>query len=315
MTHTRICSNGIAEDSRFFLTPDFAVNKGKMRLGLMICFSAALWGCSSITGTPKPAIDTDYTITRYREDLMRLADKPPSECGGIKQGINKALTVMDLRYAEFVDDISVESKTKATTTDFLLVGLGLAGTAVGGAGAKTVFNALSTGVASMNTSIDKNFFYEKTLPALIAKMNADRKQQQLLIIERLKTCDRGGYSWFEAVHDLTDYYSAGTLLGAIASVSKDAGVKQTDSETKIMEAVTFGPSVNTSDKLLLRSKLKTPEGRAAIMTCWKQVNPQLWGKKPESRCAANGPPDAPEILVHVVECAGDQSKVLECLND
>ena len=289
-----------------------------MRLALMICIFIAVSGCASFRGTPIPAINVNETIKRYSGDLEGLAQNPPQDCDGVKDGINKALTIMDLRYVEFIDDISIENKTKATATDVMLVGLGLAGTAVGGAGAKTIFSAISSGVAATNTSIDKNFFYERTLPALVSKMNADRTQQQLLIIGRINNCEDRDYSWFEAVHDLTGYFSAGTLLGAIASISKDAGVKQVESESEI-KAIMFGPSASTPDKATLRKIIKTPEGRAAILSCWKTVNPQLFksqtsgARQPVSQCAANGPPTAPEMLIHVDACAGDQAKVLKCL--
>jgi hypothetical protein len=271
--NTRFRSDEICET---FGSLDIPTSEGKavrLSLSYLICIPIIVSGCASITGAPKPPISVDNTITRYSNDLEKLAENPPNDCDGVKQGINKALTVMDLRYSEFIDDISVENKTKATTADFMLIGLGLAGTAVGGAGAKTIFSALSTAVAAANTSIDKNYFYEKTLPALVSKMNADRKEQQLLMIQRLASCKKGiDYSWFEAVHDLNDYYSAGTLLGAIASVSKDAGVKQAKSEDAITDLLTLKPSANTPDKQRLHVYfLKDKANPAKILRCWKSV--------------------------------------------
>jgi len=202
-----------------------------LSLTCVMCISMTLSGCASVRGTPKPVINVDETVTLYTEDLKRLAANPPLTCAGIRDGVNKALIAFDLRYAEFVDDLSFQGKTKATIIDFILTSFGLAGTAVGAPEAKTIFNALSAGISATNTSIDKNYLYEKTISALVAKMNADRSAQQLFIYERLDNCDKGpnkepnkepNYSWSAAVHDLINYYDAGTLLGAIASISKDA---------------------------------------------------------------------------------------------
>lgn len=201
----------------------------------------------------------------------------------------------------------------------MLIGLGLAGTAVGGAGAKTIFHAISTGVAATNTSIDKNYFYEKALPALVSQMNADRKEVLSIIVQRLAGCKDGkdgSYSWFEAVHDLTDYYSASTLLGAITSISKDAGKRQTVSEEEIKTAALhFTPSEDTDDKAYLRNKFDNKEDQA-IMTCWKQVNPALFrpdadSKLPKSKCA--GGTLSPMRLINAAECAEDQPKVRKCI--
>lgn len=315
--NTRFRSDEICEA---FGSLDIPTTEGKavrLSLSYLICIPIIVSGCASITGAPKPPISVDNTITRYNNDLEKLAENPPNDCDGVKQGINKALTVMDLRYSEFIDDISVENKTKATTADFMLIGLGLAGTAVGGAGAKTIFSALSTAVAAANTSIDKNYFYEKTLPALVSKMNADRKEQQLLMIQRLASCKKGiDYSWFEAVHDLNDYYSAGTLLGAIASVSKDAGVKQTDSEKEIKEllknAVPLTLDTNpNSTKESLNKIFNEPNGRAKIMDCWHEVSPTLFNPGNDSKCAPDGKPRAARLFAK--ECADEQPKVLSCL--
>jgi len=242
-------------------------------LTCVMCISLTLSGCASVRGTPKPVIDVDDTLTQYTNYLKGLAPDSLNTCDKVRNGVNKALTAMDLSYAEFVDDLSIQGKTKATLIDFTLTGLGLAGTAVGGAEAKTVFSALTAGIAATNTSIDKNFLYEKTISALVAKMNADRKAQQLFIIKRLHDCKSPeDYLWSEAVHDLIDYYAAGTLLGAVAAISKDAGAKEVASQDKIEEFLNLKPSAKTPDKQWLHEYFKkSNENRDNILRCWKKV--------------------------------------------
>jgi hypothetical protein len=309
--------NNIRDLIQRLITLSDTGNQKKTRMTVLICICLAASGCSSITGAPKPIIDVDMVAAQYTEDLNNWAKHPPTACGDIRAAANEVLTLMDLRYAKFVDDISVESKTKATLTDITLTGLGLAGTAVGGAEAKTIFNALSAGTAAANTSIDKNFFYEKTLPALVSKMNADRKAQHLLIIQRLQGCSKpGDYLWFEAVHDLTDYYAAGTLLGAIASISKDAGASQVKSEVEIKKAVVpFTPSKDTDDKTWLRQRLRQAGGSSEIMACWRQVNPDLFRKDGNADLPCAGGTPSPARLINASECAADQAKVRNCIEN
>ncbi len=285
-------------------------------LTALLYMAMTLSGCASIMGAPKPVLNVDSIIKSYTAAFDQLAITPPQNCDQIREGVNKALTAMDLRYAEFIDDLSVQGKTKATGTDIALTGLGLAGTAVGGAGAKTVFNALSAGIAATNTSIDKNYFYEKTLPALVSKMNADRKAQQLLILKRLHDCtDAQDYPWSEAVHDLTDYYAAGTLLGAIASIAKDAGASQEKSEAEIKNVIvpTLTPSEETDDKTWLRQTFRQPNGAEKIMACWRKVNPDLFKTDANTNLPCAGGTLNAARLINAAECAKDQSKVRSCI--
>ena len=279
-----------------------------------------LSGCAAFNGTPERVINVDKTIAEYSSSLEGLITNPPNTCDDVKNNVSKALTAMDLRYAQFIDGISTESKTKATATDLALIGLGLAGTAVGGAGTKTILSAISTGVAAANTTIDKNFFYEKTIPSLTSQMNADRKLVLSTIVQRWKSCvddtstKNPSYSWFEAVHDLTEYYSAGTLLGAINSISKDAGAKQTLAEFDIQTALQLTRSQNTDDKAWLRGQIRNGKGQA-IMACWQSTNPGLFkentGPSPKSVCAQGTL--SPARLINAAECAGDQPAVRKCL--
>ncbi len=286
------------------------------KLICLTCFCLIVSGCSSIKGSPRPVINVNKIVTQHESELSDWIAKPPSTCAQIREATNKTMTLIDMRYAEFIDDINVESKTKTTVTDITLAGLGLAGTAVGGAGAKTILHALSAGIAATNTSIDKNFFYEKALPALASKMNADRKAQKLLIIQRLQGCkEPGDYLWFEAVHDLTEYYAAGTLLGAIASISKDAGASQVRSEGEIKKAIVpFAPSKDTDAKAQLRQILRQG-GSKDIMSCWQHVNPDLFQKEgnADHPCAVGTP--NPMRLINAAECAEDQPEVLNCIKN
>lgn len=291
--------------------------EGNMKVFNLLCFSMAISGCAAtFNGTPDPVIDVDKTVERYSVKLEELANNPPKNCEELKSGIDQTLTALDLRYAEFVNDISLEGRTKTTATDLTLIGLGLAGTAVGGTEVKTILHAISTGVAGANTSIDKNYFYEKTIPALVSQMNADRKKQQLLIIERLRNCNKGGYSWFQAVHDMTDYYSAGTLLGAISSISKDAGVKQTDFEAKInkklMNAVTYTLGPDTLTKRRLDEVLFKPDGKGEkeIMDCLNGIEPAFLKK---SGCMKDGDELDSASFISAKECSEAQTRVLACI--
>jgi hypothetical protein len=81
--------------------------------------------------------------------------------------------------------------------------------------------------------VDKNAFYEKTLPALLAKMEALRKQQLAVIRHGLALAPED-YPLIQALADVDTYYNAGTIPGAILEITGDAGAtsKAADIEIK-----------------------------------------------------------------------------------
>jgi len=107
----------------------------------------------------------------------------------------------------------------------LIAGVGLATTVSAGAAAKAALGASSTGLGATRTSIDKNFFYEKTVPALITARNAQWKVALVPILEGTKR-DTEGYPMALALSDLAEYYYAGTFTEALQAIEKDAGVKE-----------------------------------------------------------------------------------------
>ncbi len=96
--------------------------------------------------------------------------------------------------------------------------------------AKTNYALLAAGLVGAFGIVDKNYFYEKTVPALVAGMRAARATVLLRIRQgQLETLDR--YNGVAALQDLEDYYGAGTVLAAIAEVTASA-------ENKTAEALT-----------------------------------------------------------------------------
>src|SRR5207244_12599965 len=110
--------------------------------------------------------------------------------------------------------------------------VGLATTVSAGAAAKAALGASSTGLGATRTSIDKNFFYEKTVPALITARNAQWKVALVPILEGTKR-DIEGYPMALALSNLAEYYFAGMFTGALQAIEKDAGVKEAAADKRI----------------------------------------------------------------------------------
>lgn len=118
--------------------------------------------------------------------------------------------------------------------DITTIGVDLAITLAGGASTKAILGAISAGLTSTKVTIDKNFFQEKTIPVLVGEMNARRKKMLIPIIQGMAE-DVGVYRFEQAVIDLQIYYEAGTFIGALQSIQKDSGKKETEADEEIEE--------------------------------------------------------------------------------
>ena len=231
--------NSIKKTTNYQFVPNKFMFDFKRMLALIAY--GILSGCSSFPGTPRSPLDfsdppkqiasEEDLLNRYASDFANEISK-----GDIKdlskrnELISKALTIIDVRYAQFINETELNRKNKEMLTDFVELSMNLAGTAVGAAGTKTILAAISAGVNGINAGVDKNYFYEKTFPSLVAQMNADRKEALIVLTQGLASKSPEDYPWSQAVHDLINYYNAGTLLGAIMSVQKDAGTKESKAD-------------------------------------------------------------------------------------
>jgi hypothetical protein len=142
--------------------------------------------------------------------------------------------MMNIRYIQFVRKTTSEKQLLDSASDILVLSLNLAGASVGGAAAKTVLAGIAAGVTGSKVVVDKTFFYEKSVPALIATMNAQRKQVLIPILEGTRETLED-YPFDQAVTDLHAYYFAGTFLGAIQAIQVDAGVKDQQAQSEIVK--------------------------------------------------------------------------------
>ncbi len=111
-----------------------------------------------------------------------------------------------------------------------------------GGAAKAALGAAITGVTGAKVSFDKNAYFAKTLPALVASMQASRKEVLLRIRKGLELGD-DKYPLTQALVDLEDYYNAGTIPGAITGItaSADEASRKASEELKVVLQTTRDP--------------------------------------------------------------------------
>ena len=197
-----------------------------------------LSGCQAVRsgGAPDLSFDVNADLLELSEQLKGATNiteyyKNPSQIARDKF-ITGRLVQIDLRYLIFLRTLTADKQQLDSAVDIATLTLNLAGTLVGAARAKTNLAAAAAGIGGSKTSIDKHFYYEKSIEALVATMNGRRKEVLAHILQALDG-DHEEYRLTQAVVDLNQYYLAGTLNGAIAFIQSDAGQKEKVADDKL----------------------------------------------------------------------------------
>lgn len=173
--------------------------------------------------------------------LEALNDKSLGDIETRNKLIDSGVLVESERYRQFILNLGADKQRLDAVTDLAQLFLSVAGTLAGGIQSKENLAAASSLVAGSKTAIDKHFYFDQTLPALISTMNNRRKEVMLRII-RGRAADIRLYPSISAVGDLNELREAGTLRDAIETVQGQATTEKDnlDRELKSILPATEG---------------------------------------------------------------------------
>jgi hypothetical protein len=200
-----------------------------------------LSGCASFQGAPQPitpgtavadACPRDTDITAFN-----AASAGPG--GSTKRQwrdtiIAGCIEQVDGRYSEFVNGLHEQSVSVNLGLDLAALAL-TSGAAIASKTAANALSAASTGVIGANAAFNKDIFYQKTLPAIVAQMVASRADAYK-DIRTSEQSDETVYTLVDAQHDIRNYEFAGTIDGAIAKITA-AAQQSTDASNNTVQAL------------------------------------------------------------------------------
>src|SRR5690606_26562999 len=128
------------------------------------------------------------------------------------------LALIDIRYAGFRQELASSKKNSSAVASALLLATDIAGGLADSVGAKDNYLAFSALLSGGELIYDRNYMYDQTVSALVAKMDANRSAKLLEIRSAMKSQDTDQYPGQVAIADLIEYHYAGSLLGAITAV-------------------------------------------------------------------------------------------------
>lgn len=179
----------------------------------------SLNGCAAIYGRPH---ETDPNTPQEVENKQLIAQcaKDPDKRSCRDAIVYQRIRVIDRDFFEFANSVRVESTKLSLLTDLAV--LGLSGAGATAPAAAPVLAAVAGGLTGAKEAIDKDTFYEKTMPALLAAMEAQRHE----VMVKIETGLAGPIDKYDlnvALTDIESYRRAGSIDGALMQITHDAG--------------------------------------------------------------------------------------------
>ena len=267
-----------------------------------------LSGCSAFNGYPTNFQDTAAVITAdepYLSSEVRTIEDNPSDAArtGLTQQqyrdtvVYRQIEVIDINYFNFESRLNSAYNSVDVGADLTALILNGLGATTGAAATKAALAAASAGVIGARNVISTDIFYQKTLPALIAQMRANR-QTALVTIKKGLQLPITKYSLDEALLEVSNYYVAGTLPSAIVQVTAQAGatLQQANADLTVLRDNAFLQSYPMRVALVDKVSNLTNDQALAVFKSMQQyisersafVQNALKAANPKNLAATNG---------------------------
>jgi hypothetical protein len=179
--------------------------------------------------TAKDLDDANFGVCPSADELKYFDTaanfgKPEDRAAYRNQIIGKCLAAADRKFAEFTTSLRMESTTTKLGIDAATLTLGGL-IAAGGAGKAA--GAATTGLLGFGAAIDKDVYFQQTMPALISAMQVSRNQI-LAKIALSEQASGDAYPLIVAAHDVWEYQNASNIDSAIRQLTTVVGEKQAE---------------------------------------------------------------------------------------
>jgi hypothetical protein len=239
-------------------------------------------GCAPIRGYPDDPENTQVTLNRLQPYFDGTMDveyfrAPESQRTPLRDAIvYSRIRAYDIAFSDFERKLYGDANEVTLGSD--LIALALAGltATTGSASTKAALGAATAGVIGAKAAIDKDLYYQKTVPALLAQMEAARLNALLPITNGLRLPD-AGYPLHRAYIDLQIYKEAGSIPAAINAINKDAGNAKQDAQDAVYDR---GPNdfIRLPDVEAVLAELKKLGTDQQFIAVARAMEPYLAGR-------------------------------------
>ena len=210
----------------------------------------ALAGCSAahLAGRPHRSLDRERVIRnleqggttleslidRYYGELCRTGSDVVDHCRADIRNelIERSIVLIDQHHSIFIESFSSTKKALDVGVEIASMSTAAAATIVNAELAKSILAAISGGLTSAKSSVDKNLLYDQTVLVLVKQMEAQRRTAVVALIEGSKL-PLNNYPLSAALADIERYYFAGTFDGALAGIQQNSSLEQKAADEKL----------------------------------------------------------------------------------
>jgi hypothetical protein len=282
-----------------------------IRIVVGLACSATLASCASINGSPDPIISRAEQVgllKPYRMDQAVIAFR--SNDAAQRMGMSRFdyrnfvvglyLNAVDAQYRAFRTALRRQRGIGNVGFDAVLLGLtGFGQFATEAAGHRLA--AAATALTGLRGSIDKQIYFDQTLPALLASMDAERDRVKARILTNLKR-DANQYPLDLAFTDIGAYETSATLDRAIDRITASANADRNEAAVEVAKAAI--QSCDTDEDLfdprsrIVTGLLEVAKGSDAVAQLTK-----IAARTNSKAVDANGQPLAVNDIVHNIRAS------------
>jgi hypothetical protein len=197
-------------------------------------------GCTSFSGTPAPVITVAQAQALVADKLpdrviANMATMSPDQRTIERNRVVASyLMAADAKYDQFRGDLA--GNVKGGNVAFDVLTLGLTGLASRWTSAAKDLAAGATVVGGTRASLNRELYFEQTLPTLLSLMDSKRLSVRTDILNGLAKPE-SEYTIEEAYSDIWRYQSAASIDGAIQQAAAGAAVDAQQAEYDYSKAV------------------------------------------------------------------------------
>ncbi len=206
---------------------------------IVLCVSLLMMtSCSSLVYSPKPPLLSTFS-TPYVADLssptmikdFNLLPDGPAKISRRNEIVWEIVYLTDASYRTYESGFFSGQAYVGTAGDIAVLSLDAVAAVTGTAHLKAVLAAISGGVTGARASYQKNFYDQASRDSIVQTMRANRLAQLAVIEQGMRS--GSGYTIEQALLDATDYYDAGTVIGALITINTSASQVSTQARRSL----------------------------------------------------------------------------------
>jgi hypothetical protein len=168
------------------------------------------------------------------------------------------MQIYEIYYSRFNQRLWGDTNVVSAGGDLIVLALAGLGATTGSTATKSALAAASAGVVGAQAAISKDLYYQRTLPALLAQISANRDTTKAGIYDALSKQDDTTYPLARAEIDLQALQRESGIADAIQNITEQATIAKINAEAA-MNAARSGTYSTTSSSDRLRAWLE-PNG-------------------------------------------------------